>query len=140
MRRKLEATENPGLTRVYQPKTRVGTGTRVLKKIGFSSIPTKVLFKDLNPGIAMAIVRFKFSRKLYFCFESVIRQKFNFSAFSEMAQNFWFWLHWMKRNYVFVLVDDKVSKFKSIQNWNWKFLLNFLEIAIKVIHFMYYLI
>ena len=100
----------------------------------------KVLFKDLNPGIAMAIVRFKFSRKLYFCFESVIRQKFNFSAFSEMAQNFWFWLHWMKRNYVFVLVDDKVSKFKSIQNWNWKFLLNFLEIAIKVIHFMYYLI
>ena len=100
----------------------------------------KVLFKDLNPGIAMAIVRFKFSRKLYFCFVSVIRQKFNFSAFSEMAQNFWFWLHWMKRNYVFVLVDDKVSKFKSIQNWNWKFLLNFLEIAIKVIHFMYYLI
>ena len=48
----------------------------------------KVLFKDLNPGIAMAIVHFKFSRKLYFCFESVIRQKFNFSAFSEMAQNF----------------------------------------------------
>ena len=136
----------------------------------------------------MAIVRFKFSRKLYFCFESVIRQKFNFSAYglirkvdfftlktcsqskadmhiffthasitqviaccfcrlsalflinSEMAQNVWFWLHWMKRNYVFVLVDDKVSKFKSIQNWNWKFLLNFLEIAIKVIHFMYYLI
>ena len=104
------------------------------------SASPKVLFKDLNPGIAMAIVRFKFSRKLYFCFVSVIRQKFNFSAFSEMAQNFWFWLHWMKRNYVFVLVDDKVSKFKSIQNWNWKFLLNFLEIAIKVIHFMYYLI
>ena len=48
----------------------------------------KVLFKDLNPGIAMAIVRFKFSRKLHFCFESVIRQKFNFFAFSEMAQNF----------------------------------------------------
>ena len=100
----------------------------------------KVLFKDLNPGIAMAIVRFKFSRKLYFCFVSVIRQKFNFFAFSEMAQKFWFWLHWMKRNYDFVLVDDKVLKFKSIQNWNWKFLLNFLEIAIKVIHFMYYLI
>ena len=73
----------------------------------------KVLFKDLNPGIAMAIVRFKFSRKLYFCFESVIRQKFIFSAFSEMAQNFWFWLHWMKRNYDFVLVYDKVSKFNS---------------------------
>ena len=85
---------------------------------------TKVLFKDLNPGIAMAIVRFKFSRKLHFCFESVFRQKFNFSAFSEMAQNFWFWLHWMKRNYVFVLVDNKVSKFKSIQNWNWKFFRN----------------
>ena len=58
-------------------------------EFGFENeIQTKVLFKDLNPGIAMAIVRFKFSRKLYFCFESVIRQKFNFSAFSEMAQNF----------------------------------------------------
>ena len=116
----------------------------LVKKPSFAKrhlqVTIKVLFKDLNPGIAMAIVRFKFSRKLYFCFVSVIRQKFNFSAFSEMAQNFWFWLHWMKRNYVFVLVDDKVSKFKSIQNWNWKFLLNFLEIAIKVIHFLYYLI
>ena len=100
-------------------------------------LAAKVLFKDLNPGIAMAIVHFKFSCKLYFCFVSVIRQKFNFSAFSEMAQKFWFWLHWMIYNYDFVLVDDNVLKFKSIRNWNWKFLLDFLEIAIKVIHFMY---
>ena len=131
-------------TSFCQRSLRMTPNLNLCIKQGFEPVPqpvcTKVLFKDLNPGIAMAIVRFKFSRKLYFCFESVIRQKFNFSAFSEMAQNFWFWLHWMKRNYVFVLVDDKVSKFKSIQNWNWKFLLNFLEIAIKVIHFMYYLI
>ena len=115
-------------------------GSRKTISLSWDWRKTKVLFKDLNPGIAMAIVRFKFSRKLYFCFESIIRQKFKFSAFSEMAQKILFWLHWMKRNYVFVMVDDKVSKFKSIQNWNWKFLLNFLEIAIKVIHFMFYLI
>ena len=58
------------------------------KMLLFCRFFIKVLFKDLDPGIAMAIVRFKFSRNLYFCFESVIRQKFKFSAFSEMAQNF----------------------------------------------------
>ena len=38
-------------------------------------IPLKVLLKDLNPGIAMAIVRFKFSRKLY-SFRANLSNKF----------------------------------------------------------------
>ena len=53
----------------------------ILKRFVTQSLKTmkanvaKVLFKDLNPGIAMAIVRFKFSRKLYY-FRANLPNKF----------------------------------------------------------------